>query len=241
MAQLVKRKRRGFRKRSRFRPLRLFAKLLFYLLLFTLLWTLLYRFVPVPVTATQIRDYMGGKTVYRGWTPLEDISANLPRAVIAAEDAKFCAHHGFDLEAIETAIAENAAGEGLRGGSTISQQTAKNAFLWQGRNFVRKGLEAYFTFLIELLWGKERIMEVYLNVAEMGPGVYGAEAAAQYHFGKSAANLSPVEAARLAAVLPSPVKRNAGNPGPFVRRHSANIERWIGVVEADGQDNCLDL
>lgn len=242
MAQLVKRKkRRGFRKRSRIRPLTWLAKALFYIFLVTLGWAIVYRFVPVPVTATQISDYMSGETVYRGWTPIEQISPNLPRAVISSEDAKFCAHSGFDLEAIETAMEENAEGERLRGGSTISQQTAKNAFLWQGRNFVRKGLEAYFTFLIELIWGKERIMEVYLNVAEMGPGVYGAEAAAQYHFGKSAANLTATEAARLAAVLPSPVERNAGNPGPFVRRHSGNIERWIGVVAADGQDDCLDL
>ncbi|MBZ6378341.1 MULTISPECIES: monofunctional biosynthetic peptidoglycan transglycosylase [Pacificimonas] len=221
------------------KPLRWLLKALVFVFLFTILWALLYRFVPIPVTTPQLGDYVDGQTVYRSWTPLEEISPNLVRAVIASEDARFCSHNGFDIEAIETAMKANEKGGRLRGASTISQQTAKNAFLWSDRNWLRKGLEAYFTGLIELLWGKHRIMEVYLNVAEMGPGVYGAAAAAQYHYGKSAADLSPNEAARLAAVLPNPIERNAGNPGPFVRRHSGNIQRWIGIVDADGQDDCI--
>lgn len=228
-------------KRRRFRPLRFFLKLALTVFIFTILWALAYRFVPVPLTVPMASDYLAGTAVKRDWTPLEDLDSDLARAVIAAEDSKFCEHNGFDFEAIEKAMDENEEGGRLRGGSTISQQTAKNAFLWPGRNLVRKALEAYFTGLIELLWGKERIMEVYLNIAEMGPGVYGAEAATRHHFGKSARNLSRREAAQLAAILPSPIKRNAGNPGPFVRRHSANIERWIRIVDNDGQDACLDL
>ncbi|MEE4349926.1 MAG: monofunctional biosynthetic peptidoglycan transglycosylase [Pacificimonas sp.] len=239
MAVIGRKKRRGFRKRKRFRPFAWLLRLLLILFGLTLLWAALYRFLPVPVTIPQLGDYAAGTTVRKTWVPLEEISPSLSRAVIASEDAKFCTHHGFDLDAIEKAISENAEGERLRGGSTISQQTAKNAFLWHGRNWLRKGLETYFTGLIELGWGKRRIMEVYLNVAQFGPGIYGAEAAARYHFGKSAADLTANEAARLAAVLPDPVDRNAGNPGPFVRRHSASIERWIGVVQADGQDRCL--
>ena len=232
-------KRRKSRAKRRFRPLQFLLKAALYVFAFTILWAAAYRFVPIPATVPMISDFAEGQPVRRDWEPLSDISPNLVRAVIASEDGKFCAHSGFDVEAIREAMAENEEGERLRGGSTISQQTAKNAFLWPGRTFVRKGLEAYFTGLIELIWGKRRIMEVYLNVAEMGPGIYGAEAAARHHFGKPAAELTRSEAARIAVSLPSPVKRNAGNPGPFVRRHSANVERWIGVVEGDRQDACI--
>ena len=235
----TKSKWKGYRRKPRRPLLRLLGKLVFFAIAFTLLWVVAYRFLPVPYTIPIALDAADGQRIQKDWEPLDRISPNLVRAVIASEDSHFCEHHGFDVEAIEKAIKENAAGDRLRGGSTISQQTAKNAFLWHGRNFVRKGLEAYFTGLIELIWGKRRIMEVYLNVAEFGPGIYGAEAASRFHFNKGAADLTRNEAARLAAVLPDPIDRNAGRPGPFVRRHSANIQRWIGVVEADGQDDCV--
>lgn len=136
-------------------------------------------------------------------------------------------------------MARNATSKKLRGGSTISQQTAKNAFLWPGRSWLRKGLESWFTVLIEAVWGKPRIMEVYLNIAEFAPGVYGVDAAAQHYFGVSAAQLSPLQAARLAAVLPQPIKRDAATPGRYVRRYAGRIERRIGVVRRDGIDSCV--
>jgi monofunctional biosynthetic peptidoglycan transglycosylase len=159
--------------------------------------------------------------------------------VIAGEDGKFCQHDGFDREAIEKAIEHNARGGRIRGGSTISQQTAKNVFLWQDGGYVRKGLEAWFTFLIENLWGKRRIMEVYLNVAETGIGTYGAEAGAQRYFRKSAARLSRAEAARIAAALPQPKKRAVISPKGFTRRHGNTIAARIGVVRRDGLDACI--
>ena len=163
-----------------------------------------YRFVPPPITYLMVERTLEGKGFSRRWRDVDEISPTLVRAVIAAEDARFCEHHGFDFEAIEKAMRNNARGRRIRGGSTISQQTAKNVFLWPGRDWVRKGFEAGYTVLIETLWGKRRIMEVYLNVAEWAPGVYGAEAAAQRWYGKTAADLSAREAARLAAILPSP-------------------------------------
>lgn len=157
------------------------------------------------------------------WEKLDNISVNMQKAVVAAEDQKFPEHFGFDTEAIEKALEKNEKGGKLRGGSTISQQTAKNAFLWQGRTWVRKGFEAYFTLLIEIIWGKKRILEVYLNIIELGNGVYGAEAAAQKYFGKSAAQLSPQQAASLAAVLPAPKRYSVTKPGPYVRKR----QKWI--------------
>lgn len=188
-----------------------------------------------------IRDWAAGKTVKRDWTGIANIDIDLPRAVIAGEDGKFCSHMGFDVEAIGKALESNAEGRRLRGGSTVSQQTAKNAFLWPQRSWLRKGLESYFTVLIELVWGKRRIMEVYLNIAEFGIGVYGAEAASQHYFGKSAANLTRNEAARLVAVLPSPVKRDARNPRGYTRTYGRRIERWMRVVENERLDHCLRL
>ena len=160
---------------------------------------ILFRFVPVPVTATMLMDENG---VTKDWTPLSRIDRNMVAAVIAAEDGKFCQHDGFDREAIEKAIERNAKGGRIRGGSTISQQTAKNVFLWQGGGYFRKGLEAWFTLLIEQIWGKRRIMEVYLNVAETGIGTYGVEAGAQRYYDHSATKLCRTEAARMAAALP---------------------------------------
>jgi monofunctional glycosyltransferase len=200
---------------------------------------LLFRFVPVPITATMLFD---GNGATRDWQPLSNISPNLVRAVIAAEDGKFCQHGGFDTEAIEKAIKRNSNGGRMRGGSTISQQTAKNVFLWQGSGwtrYLRKVPEVWFTFLIETFWGKPRIMEVYLNVAETGVGTYGAEAGAQRYFKKSAKNLSRVEAARIAAILPLPKKRAVQGAGGFTRRYGNTIAARIGAVQRDGLDSCI--
>ena len=222
----------------------LVGKLLLVLFLASVIWVVIYRFVPVPFTWPMARDAVHGKHIERDWVPLSAVAPAVPRAAIGAEDARFCAHNGFDFKAMEAAAARNAKaaarGSSKRyGGSTISQQTAKNAFLWPGRSYLRKGLEAYFTVLIELIWGKPRIMEVYLNIAEMGPGIYGVEAAAQHYFNSSAAELSPAEAARLAAILPQPIKRDAGKPGRFVKRYARRIERRARVVRNEGIDACL--
>jgi monofunctional biosynthetic peptidoglycan transglycosylase len=195
-----------------------------------------YRFVPVPVTATMVLDEHG---ITKDWTRLSRIDRNMIDAAIAAEDGKFCQHGGFDKQAIEKAIERNAKGGRIRGGSTISQQTAKNVFLWQGGGYFRKGLEAWFTLLIENIWGKRRIMEVYLNVAETGIGTYGAEAGAQRYFHHSAARLSRTEAARIAAVLPLPKARAAVDPGGFTRRYGNTIAARIGQVRRDGLDACV--
>jgi monofunctional biosynthetic peptidoglycan transglycosylase len=202
----------------------------------SLLAVLLFRFVPVPVTATMLMDEHG---FTRDWTPLSRIDRDMVSAVIGAEDSKFCTHDGFDRAAIETAIRRNAEGGRLRGGSTVSQQTAKNVFLWQGGGYFRKGLEAWFTLLIEQIWGKRRIMEVYLNVAETGIGTYGVEAGAQRYFNHSAARLSETEAARMAAALPLPKERSVLNPSGFVRRYGNTIRARIGVVRRDGLDACI--
>jgi monofunctional glycosyltransferase len=203
------------------------------------LWVLAYRFLPVPLTWPMARDGLAGRHVERNWVPLRQIAVVMPRAVIGAEDARFCEHSGFDGDAIEAALAGNSRGRALRGGSTISQQTAKNAFLWPERSWVRKGFEAWFTLLIELIWGKPRIMEVYLNIAEMGPGIYGVDAAAKHYFGTSAARLTRAQAARLAAILPQPIKRDAANPGKQTRRYARRIEKRVRVVKDEGIDFCL--
>ena len=195
-----------------------------------------YRFVPVPVTATMLLDEHG---ITKDWTRLSRIDRNMVAAAIAAEDGKFCQHSGFDKEAIEKAVQRNARGGRIRGGSTISQQTAKNVFLWQGGGYFRKGLEAWFTLLIENVWGKRRIMEVYLNVAETGLGTYGAQAGAARYFHHSAARLSRIEAARIAAVLPLPKARAAVDPSGFTRRYGNTIAARIGEVRRDGLDSCV--
>lgn len=221
------------------RFLRFLFKWLIYFILGSVALVLVYAVVPVPTTLTMLFDTNGAK---RDWMSLSNISPNLVRAVIAAEDSKFCTHDGFDREAIEKALERNKSGRKMRGGSTISQQTAKNVFLWQGSGYtryVRKVPEFWFTFLIETLWSKRRIMEVYLNVAETGIGTYGAEAGAQRYFGKSAKNLSRVEAARLAAILPLPKKRAVNGAGGFTRRYGNSIAARIRVVQRDGLDNCI--
>lgn len=200
----------------------------------------LYRFVPPPFTLTMMSDIFTGHGVTKKWVPLSRIDADMARAAIAAEDSSFCSHSGFDYDSMAAAMLRNAqGGKVLRGGSTISQQTAKNVFLWQGGGYFRKGLEAWFTVLIETIWGKRRIMEVYLNVAETGIGTYGAEAGARRYFKKGADNLTRAEAARIAAVLPLPKKRAATAPKGFTRRYGNSIAARIGVVQREGLDACL--
>ena len=215
---------------------RILAKLFAGFIALTLALVVAFKWIPVPVTATMVMDENG---ITKDWESLDNIDRNLVSAVIAAEDSRFCEHYGFDAEAIEQAIEERLAGERERGGSTISQQTAKNVFLWQGGGFFRKGLEAWFTFWIETIWGKRRIMEVYLNVAETGIGTYGAEAGSQRYFGHSAARISTDEASRMAAALPSPKKRAVKSPGGWLARHGNSIERRIGIVRRDGLDACV--
>ncbi|WP_333693256.1 monofunctional biosynthetic peptidoglycan transglycosylase [Flavobacterium sp.] len=201
---------------------------------------ILFKFVPVPFTPLMairaIEQKSAGKemTCSHDWVPLEEISINLQKAVIASEDGNFLTHNGFDFKAIEKAMEANKKGKKLRGGSTISQQTAKNVFLWQGRSYLRKGLEAYFTVLIELIWGKERIMEVYLNSIEMGDGVYGAQEASRVWYRKDAIHLTPREAAGIAAILPNPRKFKATNSSNYINRRKNHIVRqmsYLGKIE----------
>lgn len=214
-------------------------KWLLYFVIGSVALTATYAVVPVPTTLTMLFDSNGAT---RDWTRLSNISPNLVRAVIAAEDGKFCSHDGFDREAIEQALQRNKSGGRMRGGSTISQQTAKNVFLWQGSGwtrYLRKVPEVYFTFLIETIWDKRRIMEVYLNVAETGIGTYGAEAGAQRYYKKSAKDLTRIEAARLAAILPLPKKRAVNGVGGFTRRYGNSIAARIRVVKRDRLDSCI--
>ena len=214
-------------------------KALLGLVAFSVLWVGAYRLINPPTTYLMLRDRLNGVEVKQQWVGLDEMSRHIPRAVIAAEDSRFCTHNGFDVEAIEKAMERNKQGKTLRGGSTISQQTAKNAFLWPGRTMVRKGIEAWFTLLIEMIWGKPRIMEVYLNVAEFGRGVFGVEAASQHYFNKPASKLSRVEAARLAAILPQPIKRDAAAPGRYTKRYANRIAGRTRVVANEGLDSCV--
>ena len=230
------------RKRQRGWPARIFLGLLRLVLAFVLisvLWVLAYRFVPPPITATMIGDLVQGNGARRDWMPISQIDRDMVRAAIAAEDSKFCSHNGFDFDAIEAAMQRNASGGRIRGGSTISQQTAKNAFLWQGGGYFRKGVEAYFTVLIEAMWPKRRIMEVYLNLAETGIGTYGVNAGSQRYYDHDADAMSRTEAARIAAILPLPKKRGAITPKGFTRRYGNSISSRIGIVARDGLDACV--
>ena len=201
--------------------LKFILKLFLWFIGLSVLWVIIYKFVPVPYTPLMAIRSIEGDEKYQtrhDWVPIEEISPYLQLAVICAEDQNFLSHNGFSRAAIERALENNKKGKKIRGGSTISQQTAKNAFLWPGRTWFRKGLEAYFTVLIEALWSKERIMEVYLNSIEMGNGVFGAEAASQYWFKRSAKNLRRENAAAIASILPSPQRYKANPPGPYVSR-----------------------
>jgi monofunctional biosynthetic peptidoglycan transglycosylase len=212
----------------------------FLFILISLLWVLAYRVVNPPTTFTMLGDRLTGRHVARDWMGLDRIDRDAVRAAIAAEDSKFCSHWGFDQDAIAAAMRRNAKGGSvIRGGSTISQQTAKNAFLWQGGGYFRKGLEAWFTLLIENMWGKRRIMEVYLNVAETGIGTYGVNSGSQRYFNHDSSALSRIEAARIAAVLPLPKERGATAPKGFTRRYGNAIAARIGVVAREGLDACV--
>lgn len=192
-----------------------------------------------PTTANMIGSRLVGAEVTRTSIPLERISPNLVQAVIAAEDSRFCEHGGVDFDAIQQALAERRAGGRLRGASTISQQTAKNVFLWNGGGFARKGAEAWMTLVGEQIWGKARTMEIYLNVAEWGDGIYGAEAAAQARFGKSAQDLTSREAALLAAVLPSPNNWRLDPPTSYVSGRANTIQQRMAIVRRDGLASCV--
>lgn len=226
-------------RKGRLRLGRWLVRLALALFLGSILWVVAYRFVPPPFTFTMLGDVLGGRSVSKDWMPLREIDPDMARAAIAAEDAKFCSHRGFDVDAIAAAAIRNAQGGRIRGGSTISQQAAKNAFLWQGGGFFRKGLEAWFTLLVETIWGKQRIMEVYLNIAETGIGTYGVNAGAQRYFGHDASRLSPLEASRIAAVLPLPKKRPGVAPTGYTRRYGNTISRRVQVVRREGLDGCL--
>lgn len=203
------------------------------------IYALVLLFVPAPGTANMAGRVLQGTPVYHTWVPIEEISPHLVRAVIAAEDTKFCDHGGFDMEAIQDALDERERRGRLRGASTLTQQTAKNVFFWNGGGLARKAGETWMAILIDGVWGKERVLEVYLNVAEWGDGLYGAEAASYGRFGKPASELSAFEAARLAAVLPSPNKWRVRPAGPYVRKRTATIQARMGVVRRDGLDACV--
>ncbi len=202
-------------------------------------WVLFHAVVPPSSTLTMGLRAQAGAEIKTDWISLEEMSPHLIRAVIASEDSKFCSHRGFDVEQIKAALAEAENGNGLRGASTISQQTAKNVFLWPGRGWVRKGFEAWFTALIEVFWGKERILEAYLNVAEWGDGYFGAEATAQGRFGKPAAGLNAAEASLMATVLPNPHKWRVSPPGPYVSRRSYTVRKRMAVVRQQALDACV--
>ncbi len=227
------------RRRSIWRIVRGVAIGLGAMMLASVLWVEVYRFIGPPSTLNMTLRAFQGAEVRRDWVPIDEISPHLIRAVIAAEDSRFCSHAGFDIDALQDAVAQWRRGDGLRGASTISQQTAKNAFLWNGGSFPRKAAEAWFTVWMELLWPKRRVMEVYLNLAEWGDGLFGAEAAARARFGVSAANLSRAQAAQLAAVLPSPNRWRLDPPGEYVRNRAVTIQQRMWTVEDDGLDDCV--
>ncbi len=205
-------------------------------LVVSIVTVLLFRFVPVPFTPLMLirvieNKWEGKAAIYsHQWVSITEMSPNIQKAVIASEDGTFMTHHGFDFAAMQKAFKNNEKGKKLKGGSTISQQTAKNVFLWQGRSYVRKALEAYFTVLIELFWGKERIMEVYLNSIEMGNGVYGIQAASRHWYGKNASELTTEQAAGIAAILPNPRKYKANDSSPYIQNRKVKIVKLIRFV-----------
>ena len=215
------------------------GKLILWFLGLSILSVVIFKFVPVPFTplmlSRTIDHVVAGEPMKlsHDWEPIENISKNLQKAVIASEDGNFLEHNGFDFEAIQKAYKHNQKGKKIKGGSTISQQVAKNVFLWQGRSYVRKAIEAYFTVLIEAIWSKERIMEVYLNSIEMGNDVYGAEAAAQHWYKKSAANLTVNEAAGIAAILPNPRKFKAKNSSSYIERRKGRIAKIMRYIKLE--------
>src|SRR5665647_2488360 len=219
------------------RILRILRNLFLIFIVFSIVWVVLARFIPIYVTPLMairsVESIILGEMPKNSktWVPIEEISPNMVQAVVASEDNLFLTHYGFSFNDISKAIVHNNKGKRIRGGSTISQQTAKNVFLWPQRSYIRKGLEAYFTVLIELIWSKKRIMEVYLNVIEMGDGIYGVQAASIEYFGVNASQLSKIQAARIAACLPNPRRFNAGNPSGYIQRRSSQIVRLMGKLK----------
>ncbi|MBA3911045.1 MAG: monofunctional biosynthetic peptidoglycan transglycosylase [Rhodobacter sp.] len=197
---------------------------------------LLFSFVPPPINLYQLGEVWRLGGIDKDWVSWDEIAPVMGRSAVAAEDANFCAHWGFDMAAIRAAIDSGS----NRGASTISQQVVKNVFLWHRRSYVRKAMEAVLTPVVELVWSKQRILEVYLNVAEFGEGVFGIQAAAQYHFGVDAKDLTAEQAARLAAVLPDPKEYDAGEPGPYVRRRAGQIRSGAETIAADGRSACFE-
>jgi len=218
------------------RPLRWFA----YALAAAILWVGAFTIINPPGGYYLAAEWVRLGHIERDWRGLDDISPHLARAVLAAEDANFCDHWGFDLKAIEQAISANARGKRVRGASTISQQVAKNLFLWHGRSWLRKGLEVGFTGLIETIWTKRRIVEVYLNIAEFDAGVFGAQAAARHYFNRDAAALTLDQAARLAAVLPDPKGRDPGAATAYMNRRAAAITDGARTLEGEGRAGCVE-
>ncbi len=198
-----------------------------------LVMTLVYGVVPPPASNLMLLRLFSGNGIHKQWVSFDQMSPNLARAVLSSEDARFCFHHGVDWVEFEDALSGGEDGEGpSRGASTVSMQTAKNLFLWEGRSFIRKGLELPLAYYMDLIWTKRRMIEVYLNIVEWAPGVYGAEAASQFHFHKSAAKLTRREAALLAAVLPNPIKRNAGKPSRRVQAVASRIQYRMAGMDA---------
>jgi monofunctional biosynthetic peptidoglycan transglycosylase len=220
-------------------PLRWAARIAAILVALPLVLLVLYRFVPPPGTPLMLIRAVEGEGIDKAWRSLAAISPQAVRAVMAAEDARFCRHHGFDWVELGNAWSQWRRGGRLRGGSTISQQTTKNLFLWPGRDFVRKAIEAALTVPLELLWSKARIIEVYLNIVEWGPGIYGVEAAARHYFARPAAALTRREAALLAAILPNPRRWSASRPTPYIRARAATIEARMSAV-GRGRPVCPD-
>jgi monofunctional glycosyltransferase len=227
----------GADSRPRRRWLRVLLRIVAAIALLPAITTLIFAVVPIPLTPLMVIRAIDGVPVTKSWVAIDAMAVALQRSVIVAEDATFCVHHGFETEALQKAWDSYQRGGRLRGGSTITMQTAKNVYLWPDRTFVRKGLEAWLTVYLEALWTKRRTLEVYLNVAEWGPGIYGAQAAARHHFNKDAADLSDHEAALLAAVLPSPRRWSASKPGPYVRTRAETIQYRAARI-GDG-DDCL--
>lgn len=226
------RSRRRTRRRQNHPWLRGAARVLIVLAALVLLSIVAFRFVNPPTTSVMAFNMLKGSTVRQQWVPLEEISPNLPKAVIASEDGRFCRHWGIDLGAIRDAIKESGGLAGARGASTIPMQTAKNLYLWNGRSYLRKALEAPLAVLMTATWGRQRMMEVYLNVAQFGPGIFGAEAASRRYFGKSASQLTRREAVLLAAALPNPGARNPARPSPVMIRIANKIERRMPILAA---------
>ena len=218
------------------KALHFLKRALLYFFAISIVLTIIYRFVPPPITFLMVQrmveQKMDGEKIKlkKDWVSIEEISSFMTRAAIASEDGRFLDHHGFDIEAMQKAYKYNQKSKRTKGGSTITQQVAKNVFLWPARSYLRKGLEAYFTLLIEIFWSKERIMEVYLNCIEMGDGVYGIEAAAQHYFKKPAKELSKRESAAIAAILPNPRKWSASKPNAYIQKRQYRILKAMKYV-----------